>query len=147
MLKPLEEFICDVCGGVIEDLEKGILNADSNETMQYHNFSIVHQGKCDSRAKHVSFHLNSVVGPNSIGTLINLIHSGPVADPKGTGEIEIADHVEFAEIMRRLQVPYYDEARQYFMAAAHDGYLDGNSEGIAHARSLKNVIEMYESKE
>ena len=35
---------------------------------------------------------------------------------------------EFTEFMRRLTIPYYDEARQYWFQAISEGYFEGENE-------------------
>ena len=142
MLKPLQEFVCDVCDRVIDSPQKGMLNANSKNS-QIHDWQIVHHKTCDDMNRNWSMHLDHLVGIDNVGEMINHIHPGPVTDPTGKAEVDFADNVKFAEVMRRLYVPYYEEARRYFDQAVSDGILDGNSSGIVSPKILKNIIERY----
>ena len=56
--------------------------------------------------------------------------------------------MDFLEIMRRLTIPHYEEARQFFSNVEYDYYIDNirdYKKGYAswHQQTLKNIIEKY----
>jgi len=61
-------------------------------------------------------HLDSFIGSDNIDEIITLPVNRII--PKEKQE-------EFLEILRRLMIPYYEEARQYFSRAENDGLIEG----------------------
>ena len=143
MLKPLEEYICDVCGKTIESKGNGMLTAQRNSDHKLEVFKIVHKITCDDRTRSSSWELDRVIGSAGVGTLINFLHPGQVTDPSMQSETEVSDIPKFAEIFRRLQTPYYEEARMYMQEALADGRLDSNPAVLGHTDTLKAWIEDY----
>jgi len=60
------------------------------------------------------FDLSMVVGHNGLALLLNLM-----------GRKKFADMKEFIKVLRRLHLPYYEEARLYWNDALRDGFHDG----------------------
>ena len=61
-------------------------------------------------------------------------------------------HEEFLEILRRLMIPYYEEARQYFSRAENDGLIEslrGFKAGhyVWKPDKLIEIIEEYSTAE
>ena len=114
MLKPLEEWICDRCGEVIESAQDGymIWKRDGGAG---HSFKIIHHVRCDAHDHSSSLPLRTLVGPSGLSHLLSLMTYGPVKNNLGertSGGPSNPD--EFADLIRRLHVPYYEEARQSF---------------------------------
>lgn len=58
----------------------------------------------------------------------------------------VKDIRNWAEVCRRLHVPYYEEARRYFDRAPADGDLDGVNEVTLYTVPvLKSLVEQYSS--
>lgn len=99
MLEPLQQFYCDACGCIIKKPLDGevIFSAiQRRKKVLYYDYKIVHR----PRAKHVCT-LNHNECNNSFEGFIELFLLEPdTIDMKG-----------YLETMRRLTVPYYEEAR------------------------------------
>ncbi len=156
-LEPLQQWICDECGELIDGAEQGWLEWLSLMDKPAWGFRIVH---------HISFspslprgphegcygygsalerkdnHLNIFVGIDGLSKLLYFVDYGQV-DPGDSGPHFKSAH-EFAEIFRRLQIPYYEEARQYWAKAQNDGYFDDANEVSPYFQgSLRRIIEKY----
>jgi hypothetical protein len=87
-------------------------------------------GNCyyNEKTQHFAdLHLESMLGPGGLVEMLSFIDAGPYHEPKYQGP-QVGDFREFAEIMRRLFVPYYEEARLYWDRAKEDGYFDDANE-------------------
>ena len=115
MLKPLEEWICDVCGQVIESEEEGYLIWKRNDKSKAGSFKIIHHVKCDLDDHGSSLPLDSVTGSAGLSRLLAFWTTGPLQTRLFDADHDdIADSSELVDLIRRLHVPYYEEARQYF---------------------------------
>ncbi len=88
--------------------------------------------------------LDNFTGPAGIAMLLSFLDLGPLHDPDGENVPRLEDLREFAELMRRLVVPYYEEARLYWAVAETDGFFDGANEVWVYLPdTLKTLIEEY----
>ena len=152
LLKPLEQFICDSCGQVIEKPEDGWLEWISERgTRKAHSFRICHhQSKSPFKGRDGCYvhgatpgnHLHHVT-ENRIVELLQFIDVGEKHDPAFTGP-HVTSLREWAELTRRLAVPYYEQVRLSWNKAISDGYFEGANEiSIYTEESLKGLIEKY----
>lgn len=117
MDKPLTKWYCDVCGGVIDDVKKGyVIWRTTNAGHQAHDFKIIHQNKCDLKSYHSSAALEDFLGQRGLAYLLAKLSHGPViTNLSGQGSPQrVADFDEYTDFVRRLQTPYYEEARRSF---------------------------------
>jgi len=154
MLKPLEQFYCDTCGQIIQTPKEGWFEwiSTNDETTGQSidkEFRICHhKSKCQihgtSRRRGCSdVQLTDFLGEIGIINLLCMIDPGPYHSPVFKGP-SVKDFREFAEVARRLTIPYYEEARQWWTEATNDGYFsDSNEIYIYLPRSLKLMIEHY----
>lgn len=140
MLKPLEEFYCDTCGALIEAKKTGFFVFDRDENFKCYNFKIVHSQKCCISDLPSSFSLERVTSDNGLGILMSWIHIGR---GESSDEPEFQSSKEFAEVFKRLHLPYYEEARKYFTQAENDGMLDGNTNAWHSPEHLREIITRY----
>lgn len=148
-MKPLEQFVCDTCHSLIEKPEEGWLEWLDDDT-GVHSFRIVHhksacrQHSSDRNVK--DNHLNYFVGVDNLPNLYKFLDPGyrynrdlqPVANG-----LHIA---EFTELLRRLTIPHYEEARIYFEQAEEDGLFDGANEVSPYKQDiLKRIIHNYKN--
>ncbi len=159
----LTEWVCDTCGEMIRDAEKeGWLEWECDDTgRNYTNYRICHHAlasprypddidRCyvhtsakKSRLGNMGTNLSSFTG--SIGLASLMVHldlSGLNGRPN---QRLVKDISEWSEIFRRLHMPYYEEARQYWREAGQDGYFS-NIGGIDQAYFpwvLKDIINRY----
>jgi len=145
-LKPLKQFICDSCGKLIEKPKDGWWEyLHDRKTELVSGFRIVHYGgPCYYNVqalgrKNISvgdMHLEHMLRSSGFG---NMLHWLELSEKK---KIDDQFNIsEFTEIMRRLYLPYWEEARQYWERAFSDGFHDkcGFSEN-----DLLQIINEYE---
>jgi hypothetical protein len=123
-LKPMEQFICDECGEVIEKIEDGWLEWIDNTGNPIHGFRIVHASGRSPRFKNggncyypeylgiSDNHLEYFTGMNGLAYLLSIFDRN-LRDPK-----------ELVEIIRRLHIAYYEEARLFLKRAIEEGFID-----------------------
>ncbi len=90
--------------------------------------------------------LERYVGENGMASLLAFIHAGQV-DSSDRGPW-FSSPEEFTELLRRLTIPHYEEARRYWGKATADGEFDGANEVSPYQqRTLKRIIETYSQQE
>jgi len=166
-LKPLKQWICDNCEERIEKPGDGWLEwlVDKTESPikgqpHYHGFKIVHHLSSSPKQPfddcyyykqspehqlHMGAALADFLGQHGLIRLLMFIHSGPVHEKQYSGP-HVKDCKEWAEIFRRLNFPYYEEARYYMTRARDTGFLNQFNEITCYLpETLKEVIKRYES--
>ena len=157
MKQPFKHFVCDVCGreintedGMLQWLQKPAETADaspSEEELVSIHICCRHSscyGNYESRARREDLHeqwvhLEDLAGPEDLDELFSF----PLER-----KISQNTYVGFLEILRRLEIPHYEEARKYFSRANEDGLiidLNGYINGHQSWRQdlLKQIIEEY----
>jgi hypothetical protein len=132
----LDHWYCDVCDGVISDPAKGMVIAKSASTEDgfvEHDFLIVHKGYqgnggCDpgSQAGYgLSMEIRDYLGLDGQAWLLALLSPGPLIG--GPSRPRVRDFDEFVDLFRRLQTPYYEDARRRFgQQHVQDWFSDAN---------------------
>jgi hypothetical protein len=147
-LKPLEEWICDTCGE-LTGIDEGWVEWLGPIGKGPHSFRIVHnRHKCQQHTKHpdrADNHLERFLGAPGLQTFLAYLDIGPILDPKGKGEPQ-PEMASFVDTVRRLHIPYYEEARTYLSEARADGYFDDQNENSVYMpRTCEAMIRRYES--
>ena len=152
-LRPLEQWICDVCGEVIECPKDGYVQWHRNSNSEIDDFVIVHHHTASPK-KHTrdgcykydsDSDLESFLGDHGKVELTALLDPGPNHLPKYT--TMVADIRKWIDFYKRLQLPYYEEARIYWDYASTDGYFgDSNEIYIYLPENLKRMIDHYENE-
>ena len=162
-LQPLKQWICDNCREVIEKPEHGWLEwlSERGERQNpYHGFKIVHHKPYSPRNPESSCYfydkppqgqskmdlpLNEFVGLHGMVHLLTFIDTGPFREEPFYGP-HVKDLREWTELVRRLTLPYYEEARFYMKQANTDGFFSESNEiWIYLPDTLKEVIKGYGS--
>ena len=150
-MEPLKQWVCDVCGRIIETPEDGYVVWGKNHDGLIDKIRILHKNNhvngerigCDlDRRFSFSLPLESFLGDEGKVRFLSLIDPGPdfIQDYRN----HIADIRLFLEIFRRLQIPYYEEARLYWDMAQADGFFDGANEVLTYMpRTLQRIVEEY----
>lgn len=164
-LEPLEEFICDECGEIIENPEDGwvewIVNYFDVEEKPYYevsNFRIVHHStsspnkSCyytdlynDYEGNDSTEHLHRYLKDKGLSRSLGLMRDYA----KGSIEYKTKDDlVTHLDLIRRVTIPYYEESRIYL----ENHYTDFSGEGeILYRRldseGLKRFLEWIEEQE
>lgn len=158
MLIPLKQWICDTCGEIIELPEHGWLEWRQDENLKAFDFRIVHHklysprrpGDDCYRSDNSHNHLDDYVGEDGLPHLLCLLYGGIHIDPDlgrhSCPDVNVKDIREWMELIRRLQVTYYEEARQYFDRASEDGHFEGVCGNIFRPEELKYIIEEYSTE-
>lgn len=112
--QPLNTWICDLCGQGVEDIDKGyVVWRTKRDPIRYHDFRVVHQGRCDPGQPYdSSLPLKDFVGPEGLTMVLAWLTVGPLKNEEPSNRVE--DFAEFVDLVRRVQIPYYEEARQRF---------------------------------
>jgi hypothetical protein len=146
-MEPLKQWKCDVCGGIIDDAEHAYLEwMYFDETDQEGNFRIVHNKlECRYRMNEAQYLsagiiikdwiLADYVGPNGLMELVELLY-----------ERNLKDKTEIYELIRRLHIPFYEQAREYYEIAEEDGRFDGTGDQNAYRyyqRVILDIISRY----
>lgn len=153
MLKPLEQFICDVCGEVITLPAKGVVvwaqveDKTDGRSLDV-NFRIVHKnlkghgsGCDDNQGLHTE--LTNVVGLDGMVYLTSFLNNGPFIDREGTDKPDVGNMGQFVDLFRRLQLPKYEEARQYFGVDEVQEEMSGRNELQPFSQAgLEAIIEI-----
>ncbi|SMF95690.1 hypothetical protein SAMN02949497_3064 [Methylomagnum ishizawai] len=142
MLKPLEQWICDVCGDVIESPEQGYVIWRSDEQYSDFSFKVIHQKKCDISEFPSSAAVEDFLGEAGLNYLLSFLSIGRIKILLGQHSGgSIKDMHEFVDFFRRMQTPYYEEARTKF--SNHDlleWFSDSNEVYPYQTEVLKKII-------
>lgn len=163
LLQPLQQWICDTCGEIIEQPDHGYVEwvaEKRDELYVARDLRIVHHaprsphyrretqtGHCykhEHTANRCDLALNDFVGAEGLSRFLAVFFDvGPTLRPEFLGP-QVADLRATVEIMRRLYVPYYEEARLYWTEAEVDGFMAGGNELALYAPDrLRELIARY----
>lgn len=147
MDKPLTVWYCDVCNKPV-DLKKGYVVWKSDlPSLKDHSFRIIHQKDCDIDRRNYSSSaaLEDFVGIDGLAYVTTFLSLGPIKTKLNQGNFTKAkDMDELADFIRRVQLPYYEEARRHFNNPdLIEHYSDNNEYGPYTQESLKRIIERF----
>lgn len=110
---PLRRWKCDQCGEFIREANDGLVTWCTDEDGGAHSFRIVHRKTCDVASESPwSWRLDDCLGVNGLTRLLSMLSAGPLMVNDGQRLINNMD--EFVDVVRRVQIPYYEEARPNF---------------------------------
>ncbi len=145
--QPLSVWYCDECRQAINDPADGMLvwsdptdwgRAGSQLERKFPNrFSIVHKTACDPFTENPSsMQLDEMLGVTGLQWWASNLWNGPTSDPKiFSGDFEAQAAMD---LLYRLQVPYYEQARQYFDSSYAS--LDLSNRTVISEDILKGII-------
>lgn len=107
--EPLKRWRCDVCGGWIEAADKGYVRWLTGPE-GVGNFEVVHQGDCDDGEAPYALALRELLGPDGLARLTALLSPGLLK--AGMSPAHLVNLDQWVDLVRRLQLPYYEEARE-----------------------------------
>ncbi len=142
-LVTLKQWICDTCGEIIEKADDGWFEwYKDKKTSLNMGFRIVHHRQsCMYNDPVIERHnrmvadlnLTDVIGGDGLGALLFRMELSETKDFN-----KLADIKEYIDIIRRLHLPYWEEARQYWHMALGDGFDDGCDYSEARLISIIN---------
>ncbi len=146
-LEPLQQFFCDQCGQLIEEPEHGYVEWHIDNSgwhiVHHANYSPLQPEKNCYAGFDKTIALTRFLGPAGMAYIIGFLDVGEHL-PDVEKRIRAADIREFVEFVRRVTLPYYEEARQYWDEAKRGGFFEGANESWPYAPDvLKQVIERY----
>lgn len=131
-LEPLKQWICDACGGIIEKSEDGwwefietkdnlvygdrIVHCGNDSNCYYNEQALRGEGKIVG-----SLPLGQILGAGGLGHMLHRLELSQQVQGKTEERFNMQDYVD---IMRRLYLPYWEEARLYWERARRDGFHD-----------------------
>jgi hypothetical protein len=128
-------WICDICGSEIPKPEVGLIIFRESDARPMFDFKIVHKAmapwncwrKADADGYRASHELSWGLGIDGLSTLLSFLSRGPV---NGGGHPDVApeDLDGYVDLVRRLQVPYYEQARRRFRSSGVREALAGVNE-------------------
>lgn len=129
-------YICDCCEQPIVNINNGGLAwQDKPVHVGYSNncgFIIAHKKCFGNEMDWMELHY--AISQNGMANLIKMLIAREIADTKS-----------FGQVMARLFIPNYEDARLMFDKAQLDGLLDGASDSaVLTQQVLKEVINYYE---
>jgi hypothetical protein len=151
-LKPLQEWICDTCGDKLVAEDGWIEWLDPVDQHQGpHAFRIVHWGgPCYKHENHSACsdsHLDEFLGFDGLQKFLAMLDVGRILDPLGNAIPRLPELRSFSDVIRRLHIPYYEEARLHFDAAIASGDFNSYNEySIFFPETCAAIIEQYEEK-
>lgn len=159
LMIPLQEWTCDTCHKRINAPEDGFLewlHGGPDNRSSIYGFRIVHHsprsprkpnGNCylyTDEPNRQDAHLDQFVGPDGLARLLCWV----AQVPGGETQTRAQNPEELVELIRRLHIPHYEEARNLFDQARADGFLEGSAaSNWFRQENLLWVINHYEGEE
>jgi hypothetical protein len=143
----LKQWVCDVCGQVIGSPKDGYVVWKKDGLNNTHfAYRIYHKVICDNDDSfNYSSSLEDFLGEAGLAKLLTMIDAGKMHQP--LYREQISNIRDFLEFFRRVQLPYYEEARLYWQDAIDDDYFaDGNELWTYLPQNLKALIKLYGAK-
>ena len=143
MQPPLTQWICDNCNNDITDKSKAYVIWMDDPDLGCANFKIIHQGVCDNAEDYnCSLPLESFLGDEGREYLLSFLSSGAIKNNLGRDPVIPPYNIdEFVDFFRRVQTPYYEEARTKFKdSKVLTNYFQDNAFGPYLEESLIYII-------
>ncbi|WP_156649148.1 hypothetical protein [Mycobacteroides abscessus] len=131
-MPPLTRWSCDSCGEDITDPEQAWVAFSDGPKEGASGWVIVHHNlygkKCDPSEKS-TIALSEAIGPNGLTNLLSFLSYGPIIRAKRSRN-RVADFDEFVDLIRRVQIPWYEEARKRWYEEGTRDHVDLSDEVI-----------------
>jgi hypothetical protein len=137
-------WFCDVCGEQVTNPEEGFVSWRADQNNQAHGFMIVHKIKCDDDHRQPAGQaLRDLLGPEGLTRLVSFLSVGPLqADVDHPTCPSVANIDEFVDLIRRVQIPSYEEARRHFANAGVHHAMSGSNEYFPYLpKTLKQIAD------
>lgn len=141
MPSPLTQWTCDTCGDPVVEAEGYVIWRDTDH--KAHDFRIIHQTRCDDKDLQSSLPLADLVGPAGLAKLLSFLSYGRLDQLKETGARpnRIGDIDEFVDLIRRVQTPFYEQARPLFsLAEVQESMADWNEVAPYLPNELERLV-------
>jgi hypothetical protein len=148
MDQPLAKWYCDKCGSTVPRND-GYVIWKTNDDLKAFGFKIIHKTKCDTDKGYIaSSDLEDFLGENGVAYLLSKLSLGTlIKQLRKETFTQIQDFDEFVDFFRRVQVPYYEEARRYFKTElTRDQCSDWDETSTYFPEQLKKLIQQNEGE-
>ncbi|SRR5712691_9830357 len=146
--QPLTEWSCDTCGGPVTDPDGALVVWRETRERTFRDFRIVHKSPspapgsgCAPSARSgyaCSLELGQFLGADGLTMLLSWLSTGPLIS--GDPQIAPGDLGAFVDLVRRVQVPYYEEGRRRFGGSDVREYVAGSNRMSPYATGTLQVI-------
>lgn len=146
MDQPLKKWYCDNCGNRL-NAEEGYAVWKTDDDHKAHSFRIIHNSKCDTDKSFSYVALSKFLGENGLSYLLSKLSLGKLKllINKETFT-QISKFDEFVDFFRRLQTPYYEEARLHFQSeTTQEKHYDSDECLPYFPEQLKKIIQQNEN--
>jgi hypothetical protein len=139
-------WYCDACGELINDPDLGLVLSKIDRETGRHAFRVVHKSikphTCDPGPGEYdeSVEISAYLGPDGVASLLAELSGGPLAPSLPAG-LRVADLDGFVDVFRRMQTPYYEEARRRFKDPSVRHALAGMGPIIYTAAYLRRIAD------
>lgn len=136
--EPLTKWYCDVCGDTV-DVEKGYVIWRRTDGVRW-DFKIIHKVICDDKSYGSSLPLSDFLGPDGLIRLTSFLsygeyHLRSLESDQSRGAM-VRNMDEFVVLLRRLQIPFYEEARRRFGDVEFQQDVDGANEVRVYGQDI-----------
>lgn len=116
-----DAWVCDICGDQITTPGTALVIWRESKDRPMYDFEIIHKNvdnwRCWDRAEakgyRASYELGWCLGVDGLTVLLSWLSRGPV-DGGGHPDVAIEDLDGYVDLVRRLQIPHYEQARRRF---------------------------------
>jgi len=145
------QFVCDGCGRIIPSAREGFVEWLTDIGGKHHGFRIIHAQQngttsCREYRHHPEgklIQLERMIGLDGIAYALSLLHPGALHEVD-SGLCGVRNAAEFANFMRRLSLPHFDEASRFFEAAFGDRlHLEIGETDFYSERNLQQILRRY----
>lgn len=145
---PLTHWYCDTCGKQIVSAKDGYVIWKDTGSEGPRSYRIIHHGRCDRRGEYnSSAALVDFLGADGFATATALISVGTVIRNRGVGSVASGDVDDWVDFVRRVQLPYYEEARRCFNNPEYrEEMSDANEVAPYLEENLKRTIRRFGGK-
>ncbi|OBH55021.1 hypothetical protein A5687_03340 [Mycobacterium mantenii] len=119
MATPLTAWKCDQCQEDITDPGIALVTYRRDDQRRAYDFRLVHKNidgrRCDPDNDDGfidSIELSQLLGADGLTDLLSLLSAGPYSDDRGV--VRVLDFDGYTDLVRRVQIPFYEEARRYW---------------------------------
>jgi hypothetical protein len=121
--QPPAEWYCDRCRNVITDPNMSLVVWGVDDQLRDGGYLVVHKGRCDpgsrpeangADAYGYSMDISMFLGPAGQAYLLSMLSAGPMHLSRGIEGIEPRDRHQYVDLFRRMQTPWYEQARRHF---------------------------------
>ena len=142
MTAPLSCWRCDNCGEPIDRLQDGYVVWHSRYG-KVDDLNIIHKGRCNDGSHVSSAELSRFLGPEGLSFALSLVSAGPIRLAGGHESPRTPANLDaFVDFLRRVQVPYYEEARPKFgEPTVREAYRSMSDFGPYRVDALKSISE------